>query len=337
MKSESKSRYATKKPGKTEVEPLRRYEDMYNLMEYFKSRKMWDSYLTFMFGLLLGRRIGDTVMVKWSDFYYENGRLKTEITTIEEQKTGKTTIIPISQAVKGAIAVYCRETGVVPQEHLHEYVFNTPTKTEWLSRRDDPIYQEKSFNLNAWCEKMGKDWGVQRKISILEAFEKQKKYSSLGEYLYWVVEYADIVKWQTDGFRRKFATAVEVCNVEGRVSCHSLRKTFGWIGKMIHPDDPNAMETLQEIFNHVDVATTTRYIGLSEERKRRYFDDMGEVVESIESGNMDIRVNNSPIVSLKHDDLREVLMFVLRERGGDDIEVFNRAMNMIEEKKLRMI
>ena len=73
MKSESKSRYATKKPGKTEVEPLRRYEDMYNLMEYFKSRKMWDSYLTFMFGLLLGRRIGDTVMVKWSDFYYENG------------------------------------------------------------------------------------------------------------------------------------------------------------------------------------------------------------------------------------------------------------------------
>ena len=52
---------------------------------------------------------------------------------------------------------------------------------------------------------------------------------------------------------------------------------------------------------------------------------------------MDIRVNNSPIVSLKHDDLREVLMFVLRERGGDDIEVFNRAMNMIEEKKLRMI
>ena len=106
---------------------------------------------------------------------------------------------------------------------------------------------------------------------------------------------------------------------------------------MIHPDDPNAMETLQEIFNHVDVATTARYIGLSEERKRRYFDDMGEVVESIESGNTDIRVNNSPIVSLKHDDLREVLMFVLRERGGDDIEVFNRAMNMIEEKKLRMI
>ena len=106
---------------------------------------------------------------------------------------------------------------------------------------------------------------------------------------------------------------------------------------MIHPDDPNAMETLQEIFNHVDVATTTRYIGLSEERKRRYFDDMGEVVESIESGNTDIRVNNSPIVSLKHDDLREVLMFVLRERDGDDVEVFNRAMDMIEEKKLKMI
>ena len=154
MKSESKSRYATKKPGKTEVEPLRRYEDMYNLMEYFKSRKMWDSYLTFMFGLLLGRRIGDTVMVKWSDFYYENGRLKTEITTIEEQKTGKTTIIPISQAVKGAIAVYCRETGVVPQEHLHEYVFNTPTKT---SRRSN--LPRKEFQFECLVRKNGKRLG----------------------------------------------------------------------------------------------------------------------------------------------------------------------------------
>lgn len=41
----------------------------------------------------------NTVMMKWSDLYYENGNRKSEIDTIEEQKTGKITNLPVSNMV----------------------------------------------------------------------------------------------------------------------------------------------------------------------------------------------------------------------------------------------
>ena len=49
---------------------------------------MWHWYLAFNFGLLLGRRVSDTLSFKWSDFFYENGRMKDEF-DIKEWKTGK--------------------------------------------------------------------------------------------------------------------------------------------------------------------------------------------------------------------------------------------------------
>lgn len=81
--------YATKKKGKTEVQPFWNMEDIKNVIEWFEKNEEWDGYLITLLELLLGRRIGDTVMMKWSDLYYENGNRKSEIDTIEEQKTGK--------------------------------------------------------------------------------------------------------------------------------------------------------------------------------------------------------------------------------------------------------
>ena len=42
------------------------------LYAWYKDNKKWDGYLITMLELLLGRRVGDTVSMKWSDFYYEN-------------------------------------------------------------------------------------------------------------------------------------------------------------------------------------------------------------------------------------------------------------------------
>ena len=68
----------TKQTGKTEVYPFWYMKDIKNMMDYFKMKGQWHWYLVFNFGLLLGRRISDTLSLKWSDFYYENGRMKDE-------------------------------------------------------------------------------------------------------------------------------------------------------------------------------------------------------------------------------------------------------------------
>lgn len=108
------NRYATKKKGKTEVYPFWNMADIKNVVEWFENNNEWDGYLITMLELLLGRRIGDTVMMMWSDLYYENGNRKNEIDTIEEQKTGKVTNIPVSNMVWEAVDNYLQHTEVDP-------------------------------------------------------------------------------------------------------------------------------------------------------------------------------------------------------------------------------
>ncbi len=326
--------YATKKKGKTEVYPFWNLEDIKKMIDYFKEKNDWDSYLTFMFGLLLGRRIGDTIMVKWSDFFYENGNPKDEIDTIEEQKTGKITNLPVSKFVYECIDKYCEETKIIPMEHYNEYIFKFPAKTAWIERENNVIYTQN--DLEKWCIWLGKDFSDKRKQSILNDFKKQKDYKSLGEYLYYKVEFSDVVKWQTDSFRKEFKKAIDAKEISGKLSCHSLRKTFGYWSKMIHPDDPNALEILQSIFNHADTSVTLKYIGLSQERNRKYFDDFGNVIRNVENGDTDVVINNSPIVSLRYEDLRKVLMFTI-QNNSNDMETFNAAMSMIDDMRIRNI
>ena len=326
--------YATKKKGKTEVYPFWNLEDVYKMINYFKQKEDWDSYLTFMFGLLLGRRIGDTIMVKWSDFFYENGNPKDEIDTIEEQKTGKFTNLPVSRYVYECINTYCEKTGKDPIHYYDEYVFSFPAKTSWIERKGSLIYTEN--DLEKWCKWLNKDFSDDRKKKILDGFKKQKKYDSLGDYLYYDVEYSDVIKWQTDSFRKAFKKAMNDCNIQGKLSCHSLRKTMGYWSKIIHPDDPHALETLMDIFNHSDTSVTLKYIGLSEERKRKYFDDFGEVIRNVENGNTEVMINNSPIVSLRHEDLRKILIFAIQNKDNE-METFNTAMNMVDEMKIKNI
>lgn len=329
---EERSRYATKKKGKTEVFPFWNMEDITNIINWFKYRYDWDGYLTTMFGLLLGRRIGDTISMKWSDLYYENGKRKKQIDTIEEQKTNKVTIIPISPMVFEAVDLYLSHKNVDILEHYNDFIFNIPTKSEWVKRKYNSIYLEN--DIEKWCSYFKKDFSEKRKQSIIDNFNKQNEYKTLGEYLYNYVELMDIIKWQVDGYRRKFVQAANECGIEYNVSCHSLRKTFGYITKMIHPYDVNCMETLQDIFNHSDIQTTMHYIGLSEEKKRQYFNDMGDVIRKIEQGNTDININNSPIVSLRHEDLRNILIKAIGSQQNG-LLILNNCLKLIDEYKIK--
>lgn len=322
-----KNRYATKKKGKTEVYPLWNMKDIKNVVEWFEKNEEWDGYLITLLELLLGRRIGDTVMMKWSDLYYENGKCKNEINTIEEQKTGKTTNIPISNMVWEAVDNYLSHTKINPLEHYNEYIFDYEPKTEWINRNALSMYSENS--IDAWCRALNKDFSDKRKEKIFDDFHKQKMYSSLGDYLYYEVEYSDIVKWQTDDYRRKLKKAVEASGIDYPVSTHSLRKSWGyWIHKT-HPFDPDCLLSLQKMLNHSDLQTTMNYIGLTEEKNRQLINDHGEFIHNVLAGKGDEIVKNMPVISLKSDDLGKIIRMLT-----DDVDKYQAAINMANEMRV---
>lgn len=137
----------TKQTGKTEVYPFWYMEDIKNMMDYFKMKGMWHWYLAFNFGLLLGRRVSDTLSFKWSDFFYENGRMKDEI-EIKEQKTGKVTRPYVCGACKEALQLYIDKTGVDPMENYNDFIITTAQKSQLLENKDE--YSENEWNELFW-------------------------------------------------------------------------------------------------------------------------------------------------------------------------------------------
>lgn len=131
-----------KQTGKTEVYPFWYMEDIKNMMDYFKMKEMWHWYWVFSAGLLLGRRVSDTLSFKWSDFFYENGRMKDEI-EVKEQKTGKVTRPYICGACKTALQFYIDKTGVNPMENYNDFIVTTDQKSELLENQDD--YSDEEF------------------------------------------------------------------------------------------------------------------------------------------------------------------------------------------------
>ena len=125
----------TKQTGKTEVYPFWYMEDIKNMMDYFKMKEMWHWYLVFNFGLLLGRRVSDTLSFKWSDFFYDNGRMKDEI-EIKEQKTGKVTRPYVCGACKEALKLYIEKTSVDPMENYNDFIITTMKKSQLLKNKD---------------------------------------------------------------------------------------------------------------------------------------------------------------------------------------------------------
>lgn len=118
----------TKKSGKTKVRAFRDFEEIKLMMDYFRDNERYDDFLTFVLGLFLARRVGDTLSLKWSDFYYENGKRKNNLDTLIEDKTNKIINMSIADAAWKYINWYCESVGIDPMEHLHEDIFKSKHK-----------------------------------------------------------------------------------------------------------------------------------------------------------------------------------------------------------------
>lgn len=330
---EQKRNYATKKKGKTEVFPFWNLEDIKNMVEWFENHEEWDGYLITLLELLLGRRIGDTISMKWSDLYYENGNQREEVTTIEEQKTGKVTEVPISNLVFEVVDKFCEKKGITPMDHYDEFIFPFTSKTEWLNRRNNSVYKEN--DLDKWCRFLSKDISNERKADIMAKFIKQDEYEYLGDFLYWEIEWADVVKWHENAYRILFNKAKTDCGIKYRVSTHSLRKSFGyWIHQM-HPYDPDCLLSLQRLFNHSDLQKTMNYIGLTAEKNRKYINDHGDLIRNVLEGNEGEIIKNSPVITLKAEDFGNIVMEIINAKEKSDVEKYQMAINIAN--KLRIV
>ena len=250
--------------------------------------------------------------------------------------------------MKNVILFYIIKTEKNPIDLYGDYVFTYNPREKWIKRKDDFFYKTKEEDnrkiIDDWAKYLNKDISEKRKESIIEDYNKQCNsknkrktiYKRLQDYLYYYVEYMDVEKSQQDAYRKQLVLAAKEVGIKYPVSTHSTRKTFGRITKVIHPNDIYCMQTLQDMFEHATEEQTRDYIGISKEKKREYYQDIGNVIQRVADGEEDILINNSPIVSLRHEDIRKIIMFCIQE-NGNEIELFNHAMNMIDELKIKNI
>lgn len=96
---------------------IENFEDMKKVQDYFLDNKQWNYYLLFTLNVNTGRRVGDILFCKWSDFYFKNGNMKQNwvVRSIDketgevkdaEKKTGKFKEIFINAAVQEAFKVF---------------------------------------------------------------------------------------------------------------------------------------------------------------------------------------------------------------------------------------
>ena len=110
--------------GSTRKEPFRTYEDLEKVLNYFLDNKMYHHWFTSCLMVSLGRRVGDTILLKWSDLFLVNGEYRERLTTLKEEKTGKIVGVKLNALAKHYIEEYCKLVNIKPMGHYRERIFS---------------------------------------------------------------------------------------------------------------------------------------------------------------------------------------------------------------------
>lgn len=108
----------------TRVEPFRTYEDLEKVLNYFKDNGYMNHWITACLMASLGRRVGDTIALKWSDIFKKNGKYRVRLTQLKEEKTGKKLAPRLNALAKLYIDEYIKAIGIKPMEHYDERIVN---------------------------------------------------------------------------------------------------------------------------------------------------------------------------------------------------------------------
>lgn len=120
--------YVTKEKGEsTKVDPFHSFDDLNKVLKYFADHEQYHHWLISCLMVSLGRRVGDTMSLRWSDLYTHNGKFRSRLTTLEEEKTGKKLAPRLHQFAQDCIIEYCNVENIKPLKAYNEKVFNIGT------------------------------------------------------------------------------------------------------------------------------------------------------------------------------------------------------------------
>lgn len=143
-----------------------------------------------------------------------------------------------------------------------------------------------------------------------------------------------------DAHRKALKKAGKCLGIEYNIGTHSARKTFGKINRMLHANDYDSMEILQMIYNHSDVKTTRRYIGLTREKIDKYYDDFGDFFKDyIEEGKKYNLSSQKTTISIDVNDLRDIITMAYtegkrnakNEQTETHLDILNSLFSIVDE------
>ncbi len=246
----------------TRVEPFRNYEDLEKVLGWFKENGYFNHWITGWLMTSLGRRVGDTIALKWSDIFKKDGKYRERLTQLKEEKTGKKLAPRLNALARLRIGEYIKFIEVDPIQHYDERIVDTSSAA----------------------------------------------------------------------FRKMLKKAIDNVGLEYSLSTHSFRKYYANTIYKLHPQDADNLMIVQSILGHSDVETTKIYINEIDRKIDQYNEDYANYM-ILKNDGVGIDISNSPIISLKSDDFRELLnrCWNLCREGSDKFDSINQIIGDAEK------
>lgn len=136
----------------TRVEPFRTYEDLENVMNYFKDNGYYNHWITGWLMTSLGRRVGDTIALKWSDVFRKDGKYRERLTQLKEEKTGKKLAPRLNALARLRIDEYIEMVGIKPMHHYNEQIVDTSSAAfrKMVKKAIDSVNLEYSLSTHSF-------------------------------------------------------------------------------------------------------------------------------------------------------------------------------------------
>ena len=109
----------------TRVEAFRSYEDLEKVLNWFWDNGHYNHWITAWLMTALGRRVGDTCSLKWSDIYKKDGNYRERLTQLKEEKTGKKVAPILNALAKMKIEEFISIKKAIPSECYTEKIVDT--------------------------------------------------------------------------------------------------------------------------------------------------------------------------------------------------------------------
>lgn len=192
----------------TRVDPFSSYEDLEKIMNYFKDNGYYNHWITAWLMVSLGRRVGDTVSLRWFDIFRKDGKYRERLTQLKEEKTGKKLAPRLNALARLRINEYIEMVGIKPMHHYDDQIVDTSSAAfrKMLKKAIDSVgieypvsthsfrkywantiyklHPQDSDNLMIIQTMLGHSDSMTTKIYINEIDKKQDKYNEdYSEYM----------------------------------------------------------------------------------------------------------------------------------------------------------